>query len=308
MKTRFAIFPIQHQDLWNKYKKVESQFWRADDGNYSEDKFEELHPSQQEYLKMLLCFFAVSDSVVADNLALNFLQEDIPDEAKFFYSYQLINENIHNETYSRLIDAYIKNDDEKDKAFNAVTEIPTVAKKMNWAYQWITNGSFEEKLIAFAAVEGLLFSSTFCGIFGFKDMKKHLPGLFWANTEINRDEASHYEFATYYYNNYASNKLDKSRLKTIILEAYEVEKQFIEDCFIVSPIGFNKDKMIQYIQYVTDTLLIGFNVDAEFNVSQPFKYMEQIAIPRRSNFFEGRNAEYSTISNTTVEIDLNSDF
>lgn len=154
-KTRFAIFPIQHQDLWDKYKAVEAQFWRADDGNYDEDKFEDLHDSQKEYLKLLLCFFAVSDSVVADNLALNFLQEDsVPEEAKFFYSYQLANENIHNETYSRLIDVYIKNDIEKEKAFNSATEIPVVAAKMDWAYQWIENGTFEDKLVAFACVEG----------------------------------------------------------------------------------------------------------------------------------------------------------
>jgi len=308
-KIRFSIFPIQHQDLWDKYKAVEAQFWRADDGNYDEDKFEELHDSQKEYLKLLLCFFAVSDSVVADNLALNFLQEEhVPDEAKFFYSYQLANENIHNETYSRLIDAYIKNDLEKEKAFNAATEIPVVATKMDWAYQWIENGTFEDKLVAFACVEGILFSSTFCGIFGFKDMKKHLPGLYWANTEISRDEATHYDFATHYYNNHIDNKHSKEDLLSIVLKAYEVEKQFIEDCFKFNPVGFDKNKMIQYVQYVTDTILIRFNVEEHFKVNQPFKYMEQIAIPRRANFFEGRVAEYSSITNSKIDIDLNSDF
>jgi ribonucleoside-diphosphate reductase beta chain len=308
---RFSILPIRHQDLWSRYKAVESQFWRADDGDFSYDNFNQLHQSQKEYLKMLLCFFAVSDSVVSENLALNFLQEDsLPEEAKFFYSYQLVNENIHNETYSKLIDSYIKDENEKFKAFNAATEIPTVSKKMSWALKWITNGTFAEKLIAFIAVEGLLFSSTFAGIFAFKDMKKELPGLYWANAEISRDETSHYEFAVHLYKNYLTDiqKLSPNRIKEIILEAYEVELQFVKDCFSFKPIGLNEDKMIEYIKYVTDTLLHSLNVDIVFGASQPFKYMEQIAIPRRANFFEGRNSEYSSVSNSHILIDTEQDF
>ena len=253
---------------------------------------------------MLLFFFANSDAVVADNLALNFLQEDIPEEAKFFYSYQLANENVHSETYALLIDNYIKDEGEKHKGFNAIFEIETVKKKMQFATQWISNGNFYEKLIAFAAVEGLLFSSTFCGIFGFKDLKKKLPGLYQANTFINRDEQSHYEFAVNYYMNHTNKPLDNNLVRDIILQAYEVEKTFVEDCFQDDVPGFSKDLMIQYIKYVTDTILIAFGQNEEFFVKQPYKYMEQIAIPRRTNFFETRSTEYTMLNTSQINIDF----
>lgn len=308
IKKKYSIFPLEYPDLFQMYKDCESQFWKAQAPDFSNDKFDELEESQKRYLKMLIFFFANSDSVVADNLALNFLQEDIPEEAKFFYSYQLTNENVHNETYALIIEAYIKNEQEKLDAFNAIFTVPTVAKKMEWAVKWIENGSFAEKMVAFSAVELILFSSTFAGIFGFKELNKQLGGLYFANEEISRDEASHGRFAVYYYNNYIKDKLQISRLREIILEAYEVEKQFIYDCFGEGVVGFNRDKMVQYIQYVTDNVLVGYGLNKEFNVSQPLKYMENIGLSRRDNFFEKRSAEYTKLNDTSLRIDLDSDF
>lgn len=306
---RRSIFPLRYPDLFERYKKMETQFWKAQNIDFSNDDFESLEKSQKEYLKMLIFFFANSDSVVADNLALNFLNEEsVPEEGKFFYSYQLFNENVHNETYALIIENYIKSDKEKDEAFNSMFKVPTVAKKMEWAIKWIENGTFEEKLVAFSVVELVLFSSTFAGIFGFKDMNKQLEGLFLANEEISRDEAAHGEFALYYYNNYVENKLSNERLRTIVLEAYEVEKQFIIDCFGDGVVGFSKEKMIQYIQYVVDTVLARYNQPKEFNVTQPFKYMEKIGLSGRDNFFEKRVSEYTKLSDNSLTIDLDSDF
>lgn len=305
---KYSIFPLEYPDLFQMYKDSESQFWKAQLPDFSNDDFDSLERTQKEYLKMLIFFFANSDSVVADNLALNFLQEDIPEEAKFFYAYQLMNENVHNETYALIIEAYIKNEQEKLDAFNAIFTVPTVAKKMNWAIKWVDNGTFEEKMVAFSAVELILFSSTFAGIFGFKDLNKSLEGLYVANEEISRDEASHGKFAVYYYNNYIDNKLPTSRVRQIILEAYEVEKQFIHDCFGSGVVGFNRETMVQYIQYVTDNVLRVYGLEKEFNVSQPLKYMENIGLSNKDNFFEKRTTEYTKLSDTSLKIDIDSDF
>lgn len=308
MSKKYSIFPLEYPDLFQMYKDCETQFWKAQKPDFSSDDFESLEESQKRYLKMLIFFFANSDSVVADNLALNFLQEDIPEEAKFFYSYQLMNENVHNETYALIIENYIKDNQEKNDAFNAIFTVPTVAKKMSWAVKWIENGTFEEKLIAFSVVELILFSSTFAGIFGFKDLNKKLEGLYVANEEISRDEGEHGKFAVYYYNNYAKNKLSPSRLREIILEGYEVEKQFIYDCFGDGVVGFNRDKMIQYIQYVTDNVLKNYGQPKEFNVTQPLKYMENIGLSSRDNFFEKRVTEYTKLTDTSLQINTDMDF
>lgn len=306
---KYSIFPLEHPDLWERFKNCESQFWKAQVCDFSNDNFEGLEESQKRYLKMLIFFFANSDAVVADNLALNFLQEkDMPEEAKFFYSYQLMNENVHNETYATIIENYIKNDREKEDAFNAIFTVPTVAKKMSWAVKWIDNGTLEEKLIAFSAVELILFSSTFAGIFGFKDLNKSLEGLYVANEEISRDEASHGEFAVHYYNHHVKNKIAPERLREIILEAYKVEEQFIYDCFGEGVVGFNRDKMIQYVQYVTDNVLTMYHQQKEFYVKQPLKYMENIGLASRDNFFEKRVSEYTKLSDNSLTINTDMDF
>lgn len=307
-QKKYSIFPIENPDLWERYKKCESQFWKAEAVDFTHDDFDSLDESQRNYLKMLIFFFANSDSVVADNLALNFLKEDIPEEAKFFYAYQLSNENVHNNTYALIIENYIKNEQEKLDAFNSIFTQPVVAKKMKWAEKWIENGSFEEKLVAFSAVELILFSTTFSGIFGFKSLQKPLRGLYFANEEISRDEASHGEFAIHYYNNHVKNRLNDKHLKEIILEAYEVERQFVEDCFTKNVTGFSKEKMQTYLQYVTDTVLTSYGLSKEFNVIQPLKYMENIGLSSRENFFEKRASQYTKLSDNKLVIDLDADF
>lgn len=253
-------------------------------------------------------FFANSDSVVADNIAVNFLKEAIPQEAFNFYALQIYNENVHAETYSLIIENYIKDDQEKEDALNAIYTQPTVAKKMSWAIKWLENGTFEEQIVAFSAVELILFSSTFAGIFGFKSLEKKLEGLYTSNEWISRDELLHGEFATYFYNNFVKDKLTNERIKEIILEAFEVEKQFIIDSFGSGVVGFNRDKMIQYVQYVTDTVLGYYNLEQHFKVTQPFPYMDLLALPKRDNFFEKRVTEYRSVINDGVYLDDNLEF
>lgn len=299
-KQRFNILPIQHPDLWDFYKKQQSLIWKAEDIDLTYDQFGDLDISQQEHLKMLLCFFSVSDAVVSDNLAHNFIQADIPEEAAFFYSEQIANENVHNETYGRLIQAYMTTEEERELAFNAATEIPTVKRKMDWAYKWIDEGNFAEKMIAFAAVEAILFSTTFAGIFAYKALHKNLPGLYHANTEISRDERLHYDFAIHYYTQHISEeeKLAPARVSEIINEAYEVEKQFIEDCFVFSPKGLSKDSMVQYLQYVVDVVRTRLGLPEVFSVEQPFAFMRQISIKKQDNFFEGRSSQYGVLESS----------
>lgn len=305
---RPSIYPIKYQELWDAYKNVESQFWTSKVANFSEDDFESLEPSQKEYLKMLLFFFANSDSVVADNIVLNFLsKEDLPPEAGFFYGFQVMIENVHNECYALLIQNYIKDPIEREKAFNSIEHFPVVGKKMAWAQKWLNGNSYEETLVAFIAVELILFSSTFAGIFGFKDLKKPLKALYTYNTEISRDEATHGHFGVLMYNKYTENKLSEARVREIILEAYEVERVFVEDCFGEGVIGFSKEKMLDYIKFVTDNVLSFLNLEPEFGVTQcPLKYMENIALAARENFFEGDRTEYTKLGET--EIGLTDDY
>lgn len=305
---RPSIYPIQYTDLWNQYKNVEAQFWKSSVANFSEDDFDSLEPSQKNYLKMLLFFFANSDSVVADNIVLNFLsREELPPEAGFFYGFQLAIENVHNECYALLIQNYITDPIEREKAFNSIEHYPVVGRKMAWAQKWLTEGTYEEQLVAFIAVELILFSSTFAGIFGFKDLKKPLKALYTYNTEISRDEATHGHFGVLMYNKYTENKLPSAKLRQIILEAYEVERVFVEDCFGEGVIGFSKEKMLEYIKFITDNVLSFLNEAPEFGVAKcPIKYMENIALAARENFFEGDTTEYTKLSET--EIGLTDDY
>lgn len=306
---RYSIFPIQYPDLWEMYKNIESQVWKAQEIDFSKDNFSSLTEKEQFYLKQLIFFFANSDSVVADNLALNFLKEvDIP-EAQFFYGFQVANENVHNECYALILDNYIKNLQEKNDGFDAINKIPAVAKKMKWAVDWLSNDSnFVERLVAFACVEGIAFSSTFAGIFAARNARKPLDGLFLSNTFISRDEASHYQFAVHFYKNYIEEKLTYNKLEEIILGCYETESQFIKDTLEDGVFGLSQDKMIQYIQYVTDTVLIDFGCKSFFNGSQPFKFMEQLALPRKNNFFEKRGADYTSSNTSGIIINLEEEF
>lgn len=291
---RYVIFPIQHQDLWDYYKTAESAIWRSEEVDLSNDLVdweEKLNDNERYFIKNILAFFAASDGIVNENLAENFLREVKYSEAKFFYGLQIMMENIHSLQYSLLIDTYIKNNKEKDEAFHALDNLPAVQKKANWALTWINSDSFAERLVAFAAVEGIFFSGSFCSIFWLKS-RGLMPGLCLSNTFISKDEALHCDFAIHLLNNHLENKVSKERIKEIFLSALEIEKEFITESLPVSLIGMNKVLMIQYLEYVTDQLLNQLSVNSVFNVKNPFDFMVQIALDRKTNFFEGRAAEY----------------
>lgn len=291
--NRFVIFPIQYHDIWEFYKQHESAFWIAEEVDLSNDiqDWNNLNDNEQYFIKNILAFFAASDGIVNENLAENFVKEVQYPEAKFFYGFQIAMENIHSLMYSLLIDTYVSNPKEKMECFRAIDNLPAVAKKANWALNWIKSDSFTDRLIAFVAVEGIFFSGSFCSIFWLKS-KGLMPGLCDANSFIFRDENLHCDFAIHLLNNHIVNKPSEKRIKEILLSALEIEKEFITESLPVSLIGMNKDLMKQYLEFVTDGLLVKMGCKKEFNVKQPFKFMEQIAIETKSNFFEGRTNEY----------------
>lgn len=292
--NRFVLFPIQHQDLWDYYKLAEDAFWRSEevdltvDVQHWEDK---LNDNERFFIKNILAFFAASDGIVNENLAENFVREVQYPEAKFFYGFQIMMENIHSLVYSQLIDTYIKKPDEKNEAFNALSLMPAVKLKGEWALKWIKSESFAERLVAFAAVEGIFFSGSFCSIY-WLNSKGLMPGLSFANELISRDEALHCDYAIHLLNNHIVNKPSKERIKEIFLSAFEIEKEFITESLPVSLIGMNKDLMIQYIEYVVDQLLKQLGIEPHFNSTNPFSFMTNIALEKKTNFFEGRVSAY----------------
>ncbi len=290
---RFVIFPIEHNDIWEFYKQHQAAFWTAEEVDLSNDirDWEKLTDNERFFIKNILSFFAASDGIVNENLAENFYKEVQYPEAKFFYGFQLAMENIHSLMYSLLIDTYITNKEEKDECFNAIDRLPAVQKKAKWALDWIDNSSFAERLVAFAAVEGIFFSGSFCSIFWLKS-KGIMQGLCNANTLIFKDENLHCDFAIHLLNNHLENKLPESKIKEIVLSALEIEKEFIIESLPVSLIGMNSNLMKQYLEFVADGLLVKMGCSKEFNVEQPFKFMEQIAIETKGNFFESRTMEY----------------
>jgi ribonucleoside-diphosphate reductase beta chain len=239
-----------------------------------------------------LAFFASSDGIVNENLAENFVREVQYTEAKFFYGFQIMMENIHSETYSLLIDTYIKDTADKNYLFKAIENLDCVGKKADWALRWIKNGSFAERLVAFAAVEGIFFSGSFCSIFWLKK-RGLMPGLAFSNELISRDEGLHCDFACLLYNRYIVNKLPKDRIKSIIMDAVQIEKEFIIDALPVRLIGMNSELMSQYIEFVADRLLVELGNEKVYNVTNPFDFMELISLEGKSNFFETRNSEYT---------------
>jgi ribonucleoside-diphosphate reductase beta chain len=293
-KDRFVLFPIQHDDIWSFYKKAEASFWTAEEIDLSPDLIDwenKLNDDERHFIKHVLAFFAASDGIVNENLAENFLAEVQYTEAKFFYGFQVAIENIHSETYSLLIDTYIKDTAEKNFLFHAIETMDCVRKKAEWALRWIKKGSFAERLIAFAAVEGIFFSGSFCSIFWLKK-RGLMPGLSFSNELISRDEGLHCDFACLIYNNHLVNKLPQQQVIDIILEAVEIEKEFILDALPVKLIGMNSDLMSQYIEFVADRLLVELNCPKQFNVTNPFDFMDMISIQGKTNFFEKRVAEY----------------
>ncbi len=293
-KDRFVLFPIQHDDIWSFYKKAEASFWTAEEIDLSPDLIDwenKLNDDERHFIKHVLAFFAASDGIVNENLAENFLAEVQYTEAKFFYGFQVAIENIHSETYSLLIDTYIKNTAEKNYLFNAIETLDCVRKKADWALRWIEKGSFAERLVAFAAVEGIFFSGSFCSIFWLKK-RGLMPGLSFSNELISRDEGLHCDFACLLYNNHLVNKLPQQQVIEIILDAVEIEKEFVTDALPVKLIGMNSDLMSQYIEFVADRLLVELNCPKQFNVTNPFDFMDMISIQGKTNFFEKRVAEY----------------
>lgn len=293
-KNRFVLFPLQHHDIWAYYKKAEASFWTAEEIDLSADlaDWEKLNEGEKHFVKHVLAFFAASDGIVNENLAENFVSEVQYTEAKFFYGFQIMMENIHSETYSLLIDTYIKDKEEQNHLFNAIDTVPAVQKKAEWALKWIGSESFVERLIAFAAVEGIFFSGSFCSIFWLKK-RGLMPGLSFSNELISRDEGMHTDFAVHLYNNHIENKLSKDRIIEIIDSALTIEKEFITEALPVSLIGMNSDLMKQYLEYVSDRLLMDLGVGKIYNSDNPFDFMKNIAMENKTNFFEKRVSEYS---------------
>ena len=290
---RFVIFPIEHNDIWEYYKQHQAAFWTAEEVDLTNDirDWETLTDNEKYFIKNVLSFFAASDGIVNENLAENFYREVQYPEAKFFYGIQLAMENIHSLMYSLLIDTYINNPKEKDECFNAIDRLPAVQKKAKWALDWIEKASFAERLVAFAAVEGIFFSGSFCSIFWMKS-RGIMQGLCNANSLIFKDENLHCDFAIHLLNNHLENKPSEKRIKEIVLSALEIEKEFITESLPVSLIGMNSNLMKQYLEFVVDGLLVKMGCGKQFNVEQPFKFMEQIAVETKGNFFESRTMEY----------------
>lgn len=292
-KDRFVLFPIRHKEIWEMYKQAEASFWTAEEIDLHvdiQDWENKLTNDERHFIKHVLAFFAASDGIVNENLAINFMNEVQYPEARCFYGYQIMVENIHSETYSLLIDTYIKDTEEKNRLFNAIDTVPAVGRKADWALRWIENGNFAERLVAFAAVEGIFFSGSFCSIFWLKK-RGLMPGLSFSNELISRDEGLHCDFACLLYKQLI-NKLSESRVKEIIKNAVEIEKEFVSEAIPVQLIGMNADLMCQYIEFVTDRLLIALGYSKLYNASNPFDFMEMISLQGKTNFFEKKVGEY----------------
>jgi ribonucleoside-diphosphate reductase beta chain len=291
--NRFVLFPIEYDDIWKMYKKAEASFWTAEEIDLSQDlkDWDNLTADERYFISHVLAFFAASDGIVNENLAANFLHEVQFSEAKCFYGFQIAIENIHSETYSLLIDTYVKNPQEKARLFNALETVPCVQKKGEWALRWINSENFAERLVAFAAVEGIFFSGSFCSIFWLKK-RGLMPGLSFSNELISRDEGLHCDFACLLYTRYLANPLPQERVIAIITDAVRIEQEFITEALPVALIGMNSQLMSQYIEFVADRLLAELGCPKQYGASNPFDFMDMISLQGKTNFFEKRVAEY----------------
>ena len=291
--NRFVMFPIQYNDIWTMYKKHEASFWTAEELDLAQDMrdWERLKDDEKHFIKHVLAFFAGSDGIVLENLASRFFTEVQIPEARAFYGFQIAMENIHSETYSMLIDTYITDTIEKDSLFNAITNFPSIKKKADWAMKWISSDAcFAQRLVAYAAIEGIFFSGSFCAIFWMKK-RSLLPGLTFSNELISRDEGLHTDFACLLYS-YIVNKLTQSQIYAIITEAIVIEKEFITEALPVELIGMNSRLMSQYIEFVADRLLVALGCEILYRVVNPFEWMDMISMQGKTNFFEKRVSEY----------------
>lgn len=291
-KDRFVILPINYPKIWEQYKKHEASFWTAEEIDLGADMKDwiALNDGERHFISHVLAFFAASDGIVNENLAVNFMSEVQLPEARCFYGFQIMMENIHSETYALLIDTYIKDAQEKDRLFHAIETVPAVKKKAEWALRWISNGTFAERLVAFAAVEGIFFSGSFCSIFWLKK-RGLMPGLTFSNELISRDEGLHCEFACLLYS-MLQNKLSQEQVHSIISNAVEIEKEFITEALPVKLIGMNAELMKQYIEFVADRWLSELGYAKIFNTANPFDFMEMISLEGKTNFFEKRVGDY----------------
>lgn len=309
--NRFTIFPLKYPDLWELYKKAESSFWTSGEIDFSADSndWENLNEDEKHFLLNILAFFAGSDGIVLENLLTNFFTEVQIPEARSFYALQAAIENIHGEVYSLLIDTFAENDQIKNKLFNAIETIPCVKKKADWAIKWMNPSlSFAHRLVAFAIVEGVFFSGSFCAIFWFKSRNKMVKTLGTSNELIARDESMHTEFAIALYH-HLKNKLDNETIINITKEAVEIEEEFIIDSIKCSMIGMNEVLMRQYIRFVADRLLIQLGCPKIYNDENPFAFMDTIGLDGKTNFFEKRVTEYQLAENVeNNKIDFSSDF
>ena len=273
---------------------MEASFWTAEEIDLSQDLNDwnnRLNEDEKYFIKHILAFFAASDGIVNENLAENFVNEVQYAEAKFFYGFQIMMENIHSETYSLLIDTYVKDESEKNELFTAIEVFPAIKKKADWALKWIESDSFAERLIAFAAVEGIFFSGSFCSIFWLKK-RGLMPGLTFSNELISRDEGVHCDFAVHLHNHHLINKVPKERIREILVDALNIEREFITESLPVSLIGMNAGLMTQYLEFVTDRLLVELGCEREYNTTNPFDFMDMISLQGKTNFFEKKVAEY----------------
>jgi ribonucleoside-diphosphate reductase beta chain len=316
-KDRFVLFPIKYPAIWEMYKKSEASFWTAEEVDLSADLIdwrEKLTDNERHFIKHVLAFFAASDGIVNENLAVNFLNEVQLPEARCFYGFQVMIENIHSEMYSLLIDTYINDSAEKHHLLHAIDTVPCVQKKAEWALRWIDKGTFAERLIAFAAVEGIFFSGSFCSIFWLKK-RGLMPGLSFSNELISRDEGMHCDFACLLYG-MLNQKLPAATVQNLIADAVAIEKEFVSDALPVNLIGMNAELMCQYIEFVADRLLVALGASKIYNATNPFDFMDMISIQGKTNFFEKRVSEYkkagvNTSANTdpnTQGISFNEDF
>ena len=298
--NRFVMFPIKYQDIWEMYKKQVDCFWRAEEIDLTKDltHWESLNQDEQFFISMILAFFAASDGIVLENLASRFMNDVQVSEARAFYGFQIAMENIHSHTYSLLIETYIKDQEEKNKLFNAIENFPCIKKKSDWAQKWINDNrsSFATRLVAFACIEGIFFSGAFCSIYWLKK-RGLMPGLTFSNELISRDEALHCEFAVLLYSK-LQKKVDKARIHEIIKEAVEIETEFICDALPCRLIGMNSEMMTQYIQFVADRLCVQLGYKKIYNVTNCFDWMELISLESKTNFFEKRTDAYALANKT----------
>jgi len=302
---RYVMFPLKYADVWDLYKKQVDCFWRAEEVDLSKDLVDwaKLNKDEQQFISMVLAFFAASDGIVLENLAIRFMADVQVAEVRSFYGFQIAMENIHSEMYSLLIDTYIKDKRDKDLLFHATSNFPCITKKADWAKKWIedSNSSFAERLVAFGAIEGIFFSASFASIYWIKK-RGLMPGLTFSNELISRDEALHTEFAILLYKK-LRNSLSQTRIHEILKEAVAIETEFITEAIPCRMIGMNSVLMTQYIEFVADRLCVQLGYDKIFNSSNPFDFMELISVETKVNFFERTNSEYA-LANKEVEDDV----